>query len=390
MSRIDHEVFNILHAEIKILKPVTCKQPFQDASMGPFGTFGIAILTLVDESGEIGEVPVYGSYNNILETCLLPILLHNKKEPYCQLFYRLYWSIRNEGYRGQAAALLGQVDLALHDLAARRQNLPLHTYLGATRNSVKMYGSGGGTNYSLGQLEAEVGCFLDSGADCYKMKVGKDFGTRMDEDVERVRFVKSLVGNKMQLAVDANQIWNCDQALQFLDKVGAENLAWFEEPVHSAAFDQIERLCNLTSVKISYGESERTSKTFPALVNLGVRHLQPVPTQFAGVKEWMQVRDLANQCNVDFSSGGYSLYTASLMATAHPDCRVEYLHAIMHGLEQYFSVRPVSRCGQFILPDNAGIGVRINWDYCWKEDKIIQQYAWARKNVREYSPVVSM
>jgi hypothetical protein len=28
----------------------------------------------------------------------------------------MYWSIRNEGFRGPAAALLGQIDIALHDL----------------------------------------------------------------------------------------------------------------------------------------------------------------------------------------------------------------------------------------------------------------------------------
>jgi hypothetical protein len=45
--------------------------------MGPFQNFGIAILTLEDENGVIGESPIYQTYNNILETCLLPILFHS-------------------------------------------------------------------------------------------------------------------------------------------------------------------------------------------------------------------------------------------------------------------------------------------------------------------------
>jgi hypothetical protein len=51
-------------------------------------------------------------------------------------------------------------------------------------------GSGGGTNYSLKELETEVAFFLDAGVDCYKMKVGKDFGTNMKEDVEAGKICK--------------------------------------------------------------------------------------------------------------------------------------------------------------------------------------------------------
>ena len=224
-----------------------------------------------------------------------------------------------------------------------------------------MYGSGGGTNYSLEQLEVEATHFLEAGVDCYKMKVGKCFGSQMKEDVERVKFVRSLLGKNISLAVDANQIWSTEQALRFLDLTATENLAWFEEPVHSAAFDQIETLCSRSPVKISYGESERTSKTFPTLVNMGVQHLQPVVNQLDGVKEWMAVKDLAFASGIDFSSGGYSLYTSSLMAAAPEPYRVEYLYSIMHGLEEYFSVSPQWKNGCFQLPDIEGIGVRVDW-----------------------------
>jgi L-alanine-DL-glutamate epimerase-like enolase superfamily enzyme len=205
MYKIDNEVFRILKARIRALEPSRAVTPFQDATMGPFQTFGIAILTLEDEDGTIGEAPVFSSYNNILESFILPILLHNQNLPYSELYPQLYWSIRNEGFRGQASALLGQIDLALYDLAARRHKVPLHKYLNAERNCARFYGSGGGTNYSLKELETELSVFLEAGADCYKMKVGKDFGAKMKEDVERVKFVRQLMGKDIKLAVDANK-----------------------------------------------------------------------------------------------------------------------------------------------------------------------------------------
>ena len=143
MCRIDNEIFNITNAQVRVLESMPVITDFQDATMGPFHRFGIAMLTLTDADGTIGEVPVFSAYTNLLESYLLPILFHYRNTPYREIYPKLYWSIRNEGFRGPASALLGQVDLALHDLAARRHQLPLHTYLNATRNSVKFYGSGG-------------------------------------------------------------------------------------------------------------------------------------------------------------------------------------------------------------------------------------------------------
>jgi len=390
MHKIDDEVFNITKAYIRILKPVKVVTPFEDATMGPFHSFGMAVLILEDESGCIGEAPVFHSYNSIFENCLLPILLHNDHATYATMYYRMYWSIRNEGFRGQAAALLGQVDVALHDLAARRKGLPLHQYLNASKNQVKVYGSGGGANYSLKELEAEVSIFLSAGVDCYKMKVGKDFGTKMKEDVDRVKFVRSLLGKQVRLAVDANQIWNCEQARQFIDLTGNENLAWFEEPIHSASIDQIAHLCKSTTSKIAYGESERSTLVFPALVDAGVRHLQPVPTQINGVKGWMETRDLAAKEGIEFSSGGYSWFTASFIASATEDCQVEYLYSLMAGLEEYFSVYPKLKNGMFELSDIEGLSVRIDWDYCQRKDLIAGFYSWKSSQVAQYRPVVNM
>ncbi|WP_343745890.1 mandelate racemase/muconate lactonizing enzyme family protein [Chitinophaga sp.] len=390
MYTIDHQIFNITSVQLRELEPAMAVTPIQDATMGPFPSFGLALITLEDENGFIGEAPVYSSYINILENCLLPILLHSHHVSYHKLYHQLYWSIRNEGFRGPASALVGQIDLALHDLAARREGVPLHRFLHAERDTVKMYGSGGGTNYTLQELEQEVDRFMKAGVDCYKMKVGKAFGTMMGEDASRVKFVRSLLGKDVRLAVDANQIWSGEQALRFADMIAAADVAWFEEPIHSAAFEQIGVLCSQTPLRVSFGESERTSRLFPTLVTLGVRHLQPVPTHLGGVNEWKEVRDLAAKSGVDFSSGGYSLFTASLMATADEACEVEYLYSIMSGLERYFSVCPEWKNGCFVLPDIAGLPVRVDWDYCRSADKIVKQYYWNDQNVRKYSPIVSL
>ncbi|OOG18067.1 hypothetical protein BWD42_12335 [Sphingobacterium sp. CZ-UAM] len=390
MNRIDQEIFNIQKVSIRVLEPVANITPFQDATMGPFPSFGISVIRIEDAEGFVGEAPVYNSYTNILETCLFPILFHCEGLTYAEFFPKLYWSIRNEGFKGAASALLGQVDMALYDLAARRRDLPLYRYIGGNRNRVKIYGSGGGTNYTLQELEKEVALFLDAGVDCYKMKIGKDFGTNLAADIERVKHVRKMAGKDMRVAVDVNQIWSCKEVFRFLDAIGEDELAWLEEPLHSAAYDQIEELCKRTSVPVAYGESERTSKIFPMLANCGIKHLQPVPTQFGGIKEWMEVRDLCADRNLQLSSGGYSLYSSFLMTTAKETGMIEYLYSLMYGLEKYFLIRPSLENGQFHLPESDGLPVRINWDYCLKENKVLREQVWLKQDVPGYNPLVSM
>jgi len=239
-------------------------------------------------------------------------------------------------------------------------------------------------------LEKEMKLFLDAGVDCVKIKVGSQFGTKMERDIERVRFVRSLIGGEVKLAVDANQTWSTDQALAFIDKVGIDDIAWVEEPIHSAHYLEIEKLCRLSPVPIAYGESERTAKMFPSLVHIGVAHLQPVPTQLGGIKEWAEVRDLAIKNGLDLTSGGYSFYTAPMLATAPDDCAVEYLYSLMYGLERYFMVRPVWHQGRFKLPDIEGVPVRIDWGYWEKADKIIVNRVWTKDQLSAYNPTVTM
>ena len=83
-------------------------------------------------------------------------------------------AVRNLGREGLAATAISAVDIALHDLKARILDLPLATLLGASRDAIPIYGSGGFTTYTDDEL-AEPAWRLGGSRDgCrfVKMKVG--------------------------------------------------------------------------------------------------------------------------------------------------------------------------------------------------------------------------
>src|SRR5207248_6655099 len=109
-------------------------------------------------------------------------------------------SIRNLGRPGVAAMAISAVDSALWDLKARLLDLPLVTLLGAVRESVPLYGSGGFTSYTHHQLRDQLGGWAAQGFKRVKMKIG----THPSAALERVRVAREAIGPDVELFVDAN------------------------------------------------------------------------------------------------------------------------------------------------------------------------------------------
>ena len=81
-------------------------------------------------------------------------------------------AIRNLGRPGIASMAIAAVDVALWDLKARLLDVSLVTLLGAVRDAVPVYGSGGFTSYPLERLQAQLGGWVAQGIPRVKMKIG--------------------------------------------------------------------------------------------------------------------------------------------------------------------------------------------------------------------------
>jgi L-alanine-DL-glutamate epimerase-like enolase superfamily enzyme len=137
--------------------------------------------------------------------------------------------VRNLGRPGLVSMALSAVDAALWDVKARLLGVPLVRLLGAARDRVPLYGSGGFTSYSVQQLQAQLGGWQEQGFSRVKMKVG----THPEQDVDRVRAARQAIGPGVELFVDANGAYSASQALALAERFAEQGVTWFEEPVSS-------------------------------------------------------------------------------------------------------------------------------------------------------------
>lgn len=342
-----------VRAELYDCHPLTLPKEFYDSTGGPFTTVPVdSWLVLYNQNGTAGQCPCSGRMRSLLKT-----IINGETKTYEEWYHILYWQIRNCGFSSESAVELGRLDLAFHDMLAKEAGLPLHRFFGAERDWANVYASGMGTNLTIDEMVAELQSFIDLGYTTFKMKIASDFGTKLDWDIERIRIVRSMIGPDARLALDANQLWKADEALEFAKRVEHFDIAWFEEPVQSYDMWELAKLTKVCPIPIAMGESPRCYYPMESYVSAGVKQLQPIPSNLSSVEDWMKTRKLAREHGLELTAGGYSHMTASYIASGPEEDMVEYLSPVMKPLCDIMEYYPEERDGKFYLPMEPGISM---------------------------------
>lgn len=347
--------------------PLELKKEFCDATMGPFTHLQICTISLTDKDGFTGEAPfmVREGFSHY-ESSLVPLLFDSYGSSHKEILNKLYWKMRNFGFRDSAASAISSIDLALYDIAAQKQNKPFHRMMGGCKDWCPVYGSGAGVNVSGKDLLEEVEYLASISNGTVKIKVSP-----FDSDAafKRLSAVKKHLGDKYELAFDINQGLGAQEAVDFAKKVSDIGISWFEEPVHSADLSAIEKFCAESPLGIALGESERTDRTFDFFYRLGVRHFQPQVQKMASVQEWINIRDFAKENSCILSSGGVAPLAAQMIATCDFDeACCELLSPLMGDYHTFMKTPPRLADGKYYLEHSSGLGMNIDWQVIHKLD----------------------
>jgi len=269
--------------------------------------------------------------------------------------YEAMWRrIRNLGRPGICSMAISAVDCALWDLKARLLDLPLVTLLGQVREGAAVYGSGGFTSYSDGQLADQLSGWAERGIHSVKMKIGRD----ADRDVERVRVARDAVGPRIELFVDANGAYSRKQAIDQAELFSEYDVRWFEEPVSADDLDGLRLLRDRVPapMQIAAGEYGYDIFYFRRLLQAGAVDVQQADvSRCGGITAFLQVAALCQAHNVPLSG-----HTAPALHTPVGCCvpmfkNLEYFHDHVRIEHMFFDGLPALVEGE-LRPDLSRSG----------------------------------
>lgn len=210
--------------------------------------------------------------------------------------------LRNVGRPGLASCALSAVDIALWDAAARWLELPLSTLLGRCQDHVAVYGSGGFTSQTDDDLTAQLRHWVvDLELPPVKIKIGQDWGSRIDRDLDRVRLTRETIGRATELLVDANGGYSIGRAKRVGRRLADFDVTWFEEPVSSDDLAGLELLRRCCDLDIAAGEYGYDLAYFTKLVPV-VDCVQIDLTRCGGYTEWRRIASVAAAANREVSA----------------------------------------------------------------------------------------
>jgi L-alanine-DL-glutamate epimerase-like enolase superfamily enzyme len=273
---------------------------------------------------------------------------------------RMRRAVRNVGYPGIAAGAISAVDVALWDLKARLLGVALSTLLGGVRERVPAYGSGGFTTYDREQMERQLSGWVRHGARAVKIKVGSE----ADRDPERVRYARSVIGDDVELFVDANGAYTRTQALALADTFARESGAsWFEEPVSSDDLEGLRLIRDRApaGMDVAAGEYGYDLFYFRHMLDAGaVDVLQADVTRCGGVTQMLQVGALCAARGLRLSAHTSPAIHAHVCAAIEPLAHVEYFHDHARIEQLLFEGAPRLEDGM-LCPDRSrpGLGLTL-------------------------------
>ncbi len=234
-------------------------------------------------------------------------------------------TVRNLGQQGLAATAIAAVDMALWDQKAHILQLPLVSLLGAARDAIPVYGSGGFTSYSIDRLQQQLGGWAAAGIGAVKMKIGRD----PTADRERVHAAREAIGPDVELFVDANGAYDRKLALNQAERFAADDVRWFEEPVSSDDLDGLRLLRDRAPacMEIAAGEYGYDIQYFRRMLQAGsVDVLQADATRCCGVSGFHRAAALSDSWGLPLSAHTAPSVHAHLCCAASRARHLEYFH----------------------------------------------------------------
>ena len=352
--------------KVRDLRTVKVELPLEKplkTSIHDIRSIGALLVYIEGEGGVTGESNLFAlgtSRLGVLEAMvaqLKPLVVGIDAGFGEALWARVWRDINFLGHKGVAVFGLSAIDAALWDLRGKALGQPIHRLIGACRDSVPTYASGGlWLSLSIDALAAEAKALVKEGFHAVKMRLGSK---RLETDVERVAAVRAAIGPDVALMADANQGFTVDHAIRLGRRLEEFGLAWLEEPVPAYDLEGSARVAAALDTPVASGETEYTRYGFRAMIEAKAADvLMPDLGRVGGVTEFLKVGHLAEAFDIPVSSHVFSEQSLSLMASLPNATYLEH----MPWFGALYRERLELRDGRILVPERPGFGFTLDPD----------------------------
>lgn len=198
---------------------------------------------------------------------------------------------------------------------------------------------------------------VDAGFDYLKLKVGRD----LEDDIRRVRIAREVIGPDRKLMIDANQVWETDEAIPWVNALAFAKPWFIEEPTSPDDIEGHRKIRHgVAPVKVATGEMCQNRIMFKQFImREAIDVVQIDACRMGGVNEVLAVMLMAAKYNLPVCphAGGVGLceYVQHLsmidylcIAGTHEGRVIEYVDH----LHEHF-VHPCDIRGAAYMPPKA-------------------------------------
>lgn len=224
----------------------------------------------------------------------------------------------------------------------------------------------GWLGYDDDKMVRLLGEAVDRGFTHVKLKVGAD----VDDDRRRLRIAREVLGDDIGIAVDANQAWDVDEAIRWIEAIREFDLAWVEEPTspddilgHAAIARAV------APVRIATGEMAQNRVTFKQFLAAGAMGVCQIDAcRVGGVNENLAILLLAADAGVPVipHAGGAGLSEAvqhlamfDFVALGEGDGFDGRLIEWADHLHEHFVTPARIEAGAYVAPTAPGAGTEM-------------------------------
>jgi L-alanine-DL-glutamate epimerase-like enolase superfamily enzyme len=272
------------------------------------------------------------------------------------------------------------VDIAAHDVIGKRRGQPIYELLryDVEPTSILNAYPSSGLYLSPEECAKEARRLFEQGYDMYKYRAG--LGVERDRRV--IDRIRSVVGDKVKVIVDAHAWWSLDDVSysrsdirSVVEYMSNRGVYWVEEPFPSDDYESYRLLREATGMPLAAGENEETPGNLVNTAELGVlSFLQGDVKQHGGYTGCRQAIQFCEGRSVTYVPHNYAtqlgIVANAHLAAAAPEC--DFIEYPIYGGEGSAGMYPFPLASEIIepnltvengrltVPSGPGLGVDVN------------------------------